>query len=451
MGCVDDTQSQLVSEKRDTAKAKVLFLDDEQAVLNSLRRVFRNEQDIDCYFAESPQAAVEIVAKTDIAVLVTDHRMPTMTGADLLRLLRQKRPGIVAIMLTGQADNDAIMKAVNEGEVYRYFTKPWQDEKLVAAVREAIAHKRKIDLDRQERQTLEITLDRLQHEKTKLASEVKGQKIELESALYTARDAVVKLDQTYISLAEAMVSLIELARPEIGNHSREVARHALEIGQRLGLKRNRLESLYAASLLHDIGKLGLPVFIMEKNATDMSEKERKIYESHPSAGAEILKGLSGFNLIREIIQDHHEHYNGTGFPRKLRNEKICSEAYIVGITDMYDRLINRPHQNAEFVFNHAYETIRDSANKNYPERLVHVFLDYLDETQARLVSRDETRIRIVDLFPNIVLSRNVYTMSGTLLAAKGTKLTNRIISRIRRIADADPIAGDMFAYSKLQE
>jgi len=107
----------------------LLFVDDEPGVLKSLKRVF-NEENYIIHTASNGNEALELLDKGKIHLIVSDHRMPGMTGAQLLRLIKQRWPEIIRIMLTGYADVQSIMGAVNEGAVYKFITKPWNDEDL---------------------------------------------------------------------------------------------------------------------------------------------------------------------------------------------------------------------------------------------------------------------------------------------------------------------------------
>lgn len=121
-----------------TTKHPILLVDDEPEVLFSLRGLLRTEFEL--YTAESGAQALEVLRQRPIHVLVTDQRMPQMTGAQLLRRARADYPDTVRIIFTGYADLKAVLDAVNEGEIYRYLTKPWAPDELVAVLHQACAH-----------------------------------------------------------------------------------------------------------------------------------------------------------------------------------------------------------------------------------------------------------------------------------------------------------------------
>jgi len=107
----------------------VLFVDDEANVLNALRRSLRKEP-FRCFFAEGPEEALEVIRGEEIDVVVSDQLMPTMDGLTFLKMIKSQHPHIVRIILTGNADLQTAIEAINEGEVFRFLTKPWNDLEL---------------------------------------------------------------------------------------------------------------------------------------------------------------------------------------------------------------------------------------------------------------------------------------------------------------------------------
>ncbi|MDT8318226.1 MAG: response regulator [bacterium] len=121
-------------------KQPVLFVDDERSILNSLVRLFRNE-DYEIFTATSGAEALKIIEKNEIALVISDHRMPEMSGVEFLSHVVETSPDTIRIMLTGYADLKASIDAINKGEVYRFITKPWNDEELRLTVRQSLEYR----------------------------------------------------------------------------------------------------------------------------------------------------------------------------------------------------------------------------------------------------------------------------------------------------------------------
>lgn len=130
---------------------KLLLVDDEENVISSLKRVFMDEE-FEVFSANSGQEGLKMLAKEQIQVIVSDEKMPGMSGADFLSEAKKLYPDTIRFMLTGQASVEAAMKAINEGEIYRFFTKPWDDLQLAFAIRSAFE---RFDLEDENRRLLE--------------------------------------------------------------------------------------------------------------------------------------------------------------------------------------------------------------------------------------------------------------------------------------------------------
>jgi two-component system, probable response regulator PhcQ len=132
------------------AQATILFVDDEESVRNALRRSLR-KGDYRLFFADGPKQAFDLLREQAIDIIVSDHLMPGMTGLEFLKLARDRSPDAVRIMLTGQADMDTVVSAVNHGEIYRFLTKPWDDVELQVTLH--LAYEKRV-LERENRRLL---------------------------------------------------------------------------------------------------------------------------------------------------------------------------------------------------------------------------------------------------------------------------------------------------------
>jgi len=228
--------------------ADILFVDDEQPILRALKRVFRHYEDWTYHFANSPMEALEVLAQNNITVLVSDHKMPQMEGAEFLSRVKEKRPNTVRIMLTGQANLEAVQQAVNSGEIFRFILKPWNDDELRLAVKRAVEY---YNVTTENKRLTELT--KKQNEELKelnknLEGKVKLRTQQVSDALYTAQALNKKLQESLLTSTKALANMIQMARPEVGSHSRRVAKHARELGDALGLKDNELDQLEIAAL-----------------------------------------------------------------------------------------------------------------------------------------------------------------------------------------------------------
>lgn len=123
------------------AKYKLLLVDDEENILNALVRVFRGEEDFEIIMAHNAQDAQQKIAHTSIDIVISDQRMPGMGGAELLKVIRDMYPDSIRFLLSGYADVEAIITAINEGDIYRFIKKPWNNDELKALVKKSIGQR----------------------------------------------------------------------------------------------------------------------------------------------------------------------------------------------------------------------------------------------------------------------------------------------------------------------
>lgn len=423
----------------DTTKLAVLFVDDEQPILSALKRAFYGMDQYVCHFANSPMAALEVLTKTRIAVMVSDHKMPQMTGAEFLARVKDKRPDTVRIMLTGQADLTAVQDAINRGEIFRFLLKPWNDAELKHCVAEAA----QLHLDLMSQRVPNQSAGDGPTQKV-LEDQIALRTQQLADALYTARSLRDMFEQTLYAATSAMCWLVEMARPELGRHCRNVAEVAVALGKLMNLSERDLRKVEMAGRLHDCGKLSIPAYLSDKSPREYNSRELDLYRTHPGSGAELFRTIEELEDVREIIRTHHERFDGSGFPEGLRGARISLLAYLVGIANEYDHLMNKPSPSPEFRYQFAYETLSEMADKQFPAVVVQTCLDYAHAANVHQGSAHQAKVGLSDLIPNSVLSRDIYTRTGCLLLAQGSRLTNQNIARIRSIARLDPIAGDIF-------
>lgn len=429
----------------------ILIVDDELSILHAIQRLCRKKTSWNVLTASSPKEALQILSEQNIVVLITDHQMPMMNGADFLAAIKDKRPNTIKIMLTGQANNEAIKKAINEGAIYKYLIKPWDDNELLHLIEEAIVvYHSRLKEKREYQSSIEKNIELLEFNAT-LEHKVKERTQQLENSLITLKDINSKLLHSLFQSSRVLFNIIELAKPLLGAHARKVAKTALTIAQQIKMSTSTMQSLEVAALLHDIGKIGFPSFMLEKAVKDYSDNELAMYYKHPQLGAEMLSSLSEYTEISEYILKHHERLDGSGFPNKLISSKIPLQSMIIGIADDVEHLKSRQFHLKDYYFQYAVQFFKDKSEKKYPEKLIDAVIHLLKKEEDNQIAENETTISVKNLIPSMKLSRNLYTISGTLLLAVDTILDLHKINRIREISKIDPLVGEIYVWKFQKE
>lgn len=277
----------------------VLFVDDEHPVLWALERVFR-ESGLRVLTADSAEKALELIGHEEIAVVVSDNMMPGMNGIDLLTRVRTLSPDTTRIMLTAHADLPTAIDAINRSEAFRFVTKPWSNDELLAVVDKAV------------------------------------ERYEVVRSLREGNEGL------YRSIAQT----IELKDPYTRDHCDRVAGYAIRLAEGVGLDDTLIRDIRFGSWLHDCGKIGIPEVILNFDGR-LAIDQFELVKQHPLWGSEVARLARMSQTVVNIILYHHERFDGLGYPSGLKGGQIPLEARIVGIADVFDALISdRPYRKA---------------------------------------------------------------------------------------------------------
>jgi len=262
--------------------------------------------------------------------VVSDQRMPNMQGIELLEKVKMISPPTVKILLTGYADLATAVRAINSGEVFRFIQKPWQDSELKELVEDAI------------------------------------RRFTLQRSLAGADEAML------LALAET----IELKDPLTQGHCKRVAQYAMQMAERLSISNERMRCIRAGAWLHDCGKIGVPEAVLN-HAGMLDDSAMELVKNHPQWGAEVVRLADMAPEIINIVLCHHEHYDGTGYPRQLSGDAIPLEARIVAIADMYDAVTtDRPYRGKR-THAEAVAILRQEQGRALDPVLTQLFIEML--------------------------------------------------------------------------
>jgi len=420
------------------ASPTLLFVDDEPGILSSLRRLFR-PHGYRIFIAEGGAAGLEILEKEHIDLVISDMRMPEMDGAAFLKEVRGRWPKVMRILLTGYADITSTVAAINQGEIYRYISKPWDDNEIVTVVREAL-ERQMLQLENQRLTALtQAQNDELKVLNANLEQKVAERTAELRQALSFVEQSHGELKKSFLTSVQVFAGLIELRSGSVGTqiagHGRRVAEHARSVAQRMGLADGEVQNIMLAGLLHDIGKLGLPDDLLGKAFNTLSAEHRAQVMKHPIIGQNILMGIDKFKDAAVLVRHHHECYDGSGYPDHLSGIAIPQGSRILQVVNEYDSLqigtlVQRPLKPGE-----AMSFLVENRGKRYDPVAVDTFFKLISETQK--TGPVEVPLRSMHLKPGMVLMRDLNHGDGYMLLAKGSVLTAEIIAQLIKMEHSE--------------
>jgi len=311
-------------------KHKILFVDDEVNTLSAFKRIFFNHDELEIFTARDGVEGLKILGlNNDIDLVISDMRMPQLKGSDFLTYVKDKYPNVLRIMLTGYADMSTTLEAINKGEVYRFLTKPWNDDDLKITVLKSLEY---ADLRKRNEEMSKIIWRKNRELKMlneSLEDKVKKRTSQLEKAIEKLKEMTEVLKQNFQEVIVLLTGIISLFHKDLAAHSKRVAGLAEALCNKLAIDNEEKEIIIQAAFLHDIGLVGASEEIYSGNIDKLDEKSRNFYLYHPVIGEKIVGAVKTLRKIARIIRFHHEEYNGTGFPDKLRNGRIPLGAQII--------------------------------------------------------------------------------------------------------------------------
>lgn len=409
----------------------ILLVDDEENILNSIYRLLRRERKYEVLMANSGAAGLEIIKqRAPISLIISDQRMPVMEGVEFLAKAKVLSPDTTRVMLTGYADINAVTAAVNQGAIYRYITKPWEDETLLSVIRQGIEQ---YELIIERKELLDLT--RKQNEE--LAEFNRNLEHKVEERTREVQELYKKLKTNFYETIRVFVSLVEHYDSHLGGHIKRVATVAEEFAKELGLSEKEIEEIEVAALLHDIGLVGIPKVILAKEAQDLSFNELNLLKQHPAFGQSLIHSIESLRQVGVIIKSHHERHDGSGYPDGLKGEEIPYASRVLAICDTYDdNLVKRGKDKGSE--GGAIYQIKSGRGILFEPEMANAFLKFVvnRKQESGVVEKE---ITLSQLQEGMVISRDISTGSGRLLVPKGAVLSNAIIDRLRNFHTLDPI------------
>lgn len=360
--------------------ANLLFVDDEPNILKSLKRLFRSAE-YNVHLAEGGEQGLALLEQNPIDLIISDMRMPQMDGATFLAEAAERWPDTVRILLTGYADLESTVAAVNKGRIYCYCSKPWEDNELKILVNNALAQKRLRD----ERQQLFAIINRQNAELKELNAHLE-ERVELRTeqlklSLQKIDQAHNALKKQYTDAVKVFANIIEM-RPGIkSGHSIYIAENARDVAQRIGLAAADVKDILYAGLLLQIGKMGLPDELLRLPLHLMSSHDKKRYLHHGQEGWNLLHGIDQLRNAAELILYQYEHFDGSGEPQGLKGQEIPLGSRILAVIRDYICYLDGFITGSTMTVDQVKSRLLLRKNSDYDPAVVEAFLALLAQSE----------------------------------------------------------------------
>ncbi|OGU41724.1 MAG: hypothetical protein A2X61_00240 [Ignavibacteria bacterium GWB2_35_12] len=374
---------------------RILLVDDDYDVLSAYKRNLR--RDFDLTTANSGMEGIEKIRESDpFAIVVSDFNMPKMNGIDFLKLVRKAAPDTVRVMLTGFADLETAIEAVNQGNVFRFLTKPVNTESFISTLNDCAEQYQLITSEKE------------------------------------------LLDKTLKGSLKVFIDILAFTSPTIFNLSSRYRVMAKKLGEALGIK--KLWEVEIAALLSQIGVITIPTEIMDKRikGEKLTHDEEKIYKSQSENSRNLLKNIPRLEEIADAIQFQDKNYNEFVTENKVVNEDdfpVISRILKVAIDfeNSIQKGLNQPE---------ALRFLKATSHKYDPK-----VLDTLERiiTGVR-IDRVLKHIRLKDLRISMVIAEDIKDDKGNILLRKGYEITDVLLLRLMNAAKVRSIIEPVYIF-----
>ena len=329
-------------------KPRLLIVDDETEVRSVLNDLLGDVYQ--CSQAPSAEEALAQLRERDYQLVISDITMSGMSGLEMIPHVKVISPDTVIVMISGMQTIESAINTLRLG-AFDYLMKPFDLRQAEAAVTRALEHYELVAAKRRYENHLEDLVDQ--------------RTAELDEALGS-------LENAYRSTLKALTAALETRDAETHGHSERVVSFSLRLGREYGLSASEMRALEFGSLLHDIGKIGVPDAILRKPAK-LTDEEWVRMREHPRHGQQILRGIKFLEGAARVVAQHHEKWNGSGYPLGLRAEEIDVCARIFAVADAFDAITSDRVYREGRSYEAAAQELDQWSNQQFDPKVVEAF------------------------------------------------------------------------------
>ena len=406
----------------------LLLLDDEQDILNALKRLLRKEYDIVTF--TNGHDALKYLSENPIDIIMSDMRMPEIDGADFLIKSRELHPGAIRLLLTGYSDMDSTIKAINGGGVYTYIGKPWENEELKLTLAKASEHYLLQNKAKQLTEQLATTNSKLESLNQSLEQKVERRTSALEVSKQKLQSTLKIQQELSYDVIDMLSATIEYRTGFTIAHIKRIAVQSREVAMVLELEPIECRRVYLCALLHEIGTVGLKDEVLSNMKLSLDNANPALI-SHPLIGAEIVSKVKRFSTLITSIKHQNENVDGTGTPDRLVGDNIPIASRIVRVVKDFDFLIAGKQNNKKMSVENAEKWIKGKAWIYYDSAIIDAFTKMFS-TRNTNKAHLEYAVGVEILKKGDLLLNDLILSNGKTMLKAGQQINESIIEKLQQ-------------------
>jgi len=417
----------------------VLCVDDDDIVLRSLTALLKNNG-FSFKICKSPLQALDLLKNHEFSLIISDMKMPNMNGAQFLEKARTIAPETQRILLTGYAEIETTLAAVNLAQINGYIQKPWQNDMLLRSINDSIE---KFQLKKHNKQ-LEIKIKQqnkaLLELNNSLELRVEKRTLQIKQVLKQLEEANEREKNEHKATVELLYNFIN-ANPYLdGNKAQKIADTCTQIALYLNLSKTSIELAPMAGYLAQIGLLAMDPALYEKPVSRLSEQQRKAYYTHPSTAQLMLMPAIHLHDVSDAIYHQYERFNGNGLPKGLAGNEIPIGAMVLSVArDYWDAFEQSQSPTDKERHSDALESIKLYSGTFYHPKIVRA----LEASHSKLNEQLNNAGSIVicsakELKANMILGHTLHSHSGIMLLPKGHVFGKKSIEKLQQLEAKKP-------------
>ena len=404
----------------------ILVVDDEEIILFALRETLSLEG-YEVHTLTDPLKALDVIQRHDFAAILSDQKMPGLTGLEFLAKARTLRPNATRILITAVLSLDTVIESINKGEIFRFIVKPWFREELLATIHNAV-----------QRHDLICRNEALYARTQAMNQELQAQVTHIGEQ----NEQLVRVTQTLQENLQRSIDLclhtLEGFLPILGSQARRVHHLCCAMAEVLQLSPDQSKVLEISARLHDIGFIAVPRPLIKRwrmNPKSLTVAEYNIIRQHPLLGETLAHFAQPLEHVGAAIRSHHERFDGHGYPDQIKGEEIPWLARLLAVAVSY------AERNCQTEA--AVEAIKLEAGIAFDPEAVRAFTRALPRAN---VPRRESEVLLSELRPGMLLAQGIYTANGMLIVPEGQRLTQASIDKVINHNRVNPISQALLVY-----